>query len=101
MNIYINDQAAFDAAGKQHTKTLVDDVPHFSNVMPIAFPTSDLRRRLKAGVNAPALFGRGRGLRHRRQVLGGELDIRACPTLRLRRKRPPGMRSPSGPEGAG
>jgi len=40
VNIYINDQAAFDAAGKQHTKTLVDDVPHFSSVMPIAFPTT-------------------------------------------------------------
>ena len=39
VNIYINDQAAFDAAGKQHTKTLVDDVPHFSSVMPTAFPT--------------------------------------------------------------
>ena len=39
VNIYINDQAAFDAAGKEHTKTLVDDVPHFSSVMPIAFPT--------------------------------------------------------------
>ena len=39
VNIYIADQAAFDAAGKQHTKTLVDDVPHFSSVMPNAFPT--------------------------------------------------------------
>ena len=26
VNIYINDQAAFDAAGKQHTQTLVNDV---------------------------------------------------------------------------
>jgi uncharacterized protein (TIGR02118 family) len=40
VNIYINDQAAFDAAGKQHTKTLADDVPHFSSVMPTAFPTT-------------------------------------------------------------
>ncbi len=39
VNIYINDQAAFDAAGKQHTQTLVQDVPHFSSVMPNAFPT--------------------------------------------------------------
>ena len=39
VNIYIADQPAFDAAGKQHTKTLVDDVPHFSSVMPNAFPT--------------------------------------------------------------
>jgi uncharacterized protein (TIGR02118 family) len=39
VNIYINDQKAFDAAGKQHGKTLVDDVPNFSSVMPTAFPT--------------------------------------------------------------
>jgi uncharacterized protein (TIGR02118 family) len=39
VNIYIEQQAVFDAAGKQHGKTLVDDVPHFSSVMPIAFPT--------------------------------------------------------------
>jgi uncharacterized protein (TIGR02118 family) len=39
VNIYINDQAAFDAAGAKHTKTLVDDVPNFSSVMPAAFPT--------------------------------------------------------------
>jgi uncharacterized protein (TIGR02118 family) len=39
VNIYINDQAAFDAAGKEHGPTLVKDVPHFSSVMPIAFPT--------------------------------------------------------------
>jgi uncharacterized protein (TIGR02118 family) len=39
VNIYINDQGAFDAAGKQHGPTLVKDVPHFSSVMPIAFPT--------------------------------------------------------------
>lgn len=39
VNIYINDQKAFDAAGKEHGKTLVADVPHFSSVMPVAFPT--------------------------------------------------------------
>lgn len=39
VNIYINEQAAFDAAGKQHGKTLQEDVPHFSSVMPNAFPT--------------------------------------------------------------
>jgi uncharacterized protein (TIGR02118 family) len=39
VNIYIADQAAFDAAGKEHGKTLVEDVPHFSSVMPNAFPT--------------------------------------------------------------
>ncbi|HEV7717059.1 MAG TPA: EthD family reductase, partial [Steroidobacteraceae bacterium] len=33
VNIYINEQAAFDAAGKQHGKTLQEDVPHFSSVM--------------------------------------------------------------------
>jgi uncharacterized protein (TIGR02118 family) len=40
VNIYINDQKAFDAAGKKHGPTLVADVPHFSSVMPIAFPTT-------------------------------------------------------------
>jgi len=39
VNIYINDQAAFDAAGKEHGPTLVKDVPNFSSVNPIAFPT--------------------------------------------------------------
>ncbi|MEJ1963964.1 MAG: EthD family reductase [Gammaproteobacteria bacterium] len=39
VNIYINDQAAFDAAGKLHTQTLVQDVPHFSSVNPNAFPS--------------------------------------------------------------
>lgn len=39
VNIYIEDQKAFDAAGKEHGKTLVDDVPHFSSVMPNAFPS--------------------------------------------------------------
>ena len=40
VNIYINDQKAFDAAGKEHGPTLVKDVPNFSSVMPIAFPTT-------------------------------------------------------------
>jgi uncharacterized protein (TIGR02118 family) len=40
VNIYINDQQAFDAAGKEHGPTLVKDVPHFSSVMPLAFPTT-------------------------------------------------------------
>jgi uncharacterized protein (TIGR02118 family) len=39
VNIYIQDQKAFDEAGKQHGQTLRDDVPHFSSVMPVAFPT--------------------------------------------------------------
>lgn len=39
INIYIADQAAFDAAGQAHTQALVDDVPNFSSVMPMAFPT--------------------------------------------------------------
>jgi uncharacterized protein (TIGR02118 family) len=39
VNIYINDQKAFDAAGKQHGQTLRDDVPNFSSVMPTAFAT--------------------------------------------------------------
>jgi uncharacterized protein (TIGR02118 family) len=39
VNIYINDQSAFDAAGKVHGPTLIKDVPHFSSVMPSAFPT--------------------------------------------------------------
>jgi uncharacterized protein (TIGR02118 family) len=39
VNIYINQQSAFDAAGKEHGPTLVKDVPHFSSVMPLAFPT--------------------------------------------------------------
>ena len=39
VNIYINDQAAFDAAGKAHGQELVKDVPHFSSVLPTAFPT--------------------------------------------------------------
>jgi uncharacterized protein (TIGR02118 family) len=39
VNIYIQDQKVFDEAGKKHGKTLVEDVPHFSSVMPNAFPT--------------------------------------------------------------
>ena len=39
VNIYIENQAAFDDAGKLHTQELVADVPHFSSVMPNAFPT--------------------------------------------------------------
>jgi uncharacterized protein (TIGR02118 family) len=39
VNIYINDQKAFDAAGAKHGPELVADVPHFSSVMPVAFPT--------------------------------------------------------------
>jgi uncharacterized protein (TIGR02118 family) len=39
VNIYIADQTAFEEAGKKHGQTLRDDVPHFSSVMPVAFPT--------------------------------------------------------------
>jgi uncharacterized protein (TIGR02118 family) len=39
IGIYIANQAAFDAAGKEHGQTLVKDVPNFSSVMPTAFPT--------------------------------------------------------------
>ncbi len=39
VNIYINDQAAFAAAGAEHGPTLVKDVPNFSSVNPTAFPT--------------------------------------------------------------
>jgi uncharacterized protein (TIGR02118 family) len=39
VNIYINDQVAFDAAGAEHGQTLIDDVPAFSSVMPSAFFT--------------------------------------------------------------
>lgn len=34
VNIYIEDQARFDAAGAKHGQTLRDDVPNFSSVMP-------------------------------------------------------------------
>lgn len=34
VNIYIEDQTKFDAAGTQHGQTLRDDVPNFSSVMP-------------------------------------------------------------------
>lgn len=40
VNIYINDMAAFAAAGQKHTQTLVDDVPNFSGVNPIAVQTT-------------------------------------------------------------
>jgi uncharacterized protein (TIGR02118 family) len=40
VNIYINDQAKFEAAGKEHGQTLVKDVPNFSSVMPTAFATT-------------------------------------------------------------
>jgi uncharacterized protein (TIGR02118 family) len=39
VNIYVANQQAFDAAGKQHGQTLRDDVANFSSVMPEAFPT--------------------------------------------------------------
>lgn len=39
VNIYVEDQQAFDAAGAEHTQTLVDDVPNFASMMPIALPT--------------------------------------------------------------
>jgi uncharacterized protein (TIGR02118 family) len=40
INIYINKQEAFAAAGQAHTQTLVDDVKNFSSVNPTAFPTT-------------------------------------------------------------
>ncbi len=39
VNIYIQDQKAFDEAGKQHGQTLRNDVPNFSSVFPTAFPS--------------------------------------------------------------
>jgi uncharacterized protein (TIGR02118 family) len=39
VNIYIADAKAFEEAGKAHGQALRDDVPHFSSVMPTAFPT--------------------------------------------------------------
>lgn len=39
MNIYAADPKAFEEAGKKHGRTLRDDVPHFSSVMPAAFAT--------------------------------------------------------------
>ena len=39
VNIYIEDQDAFDAAGAEHTQTLVDDVPNFSSVFPVVVTT--------------------------------------------------------------
>ena len=35
VHIYIADQKAFDENGAKHGKTLVDDVPNFSSVMPV------------------------------------------------------------------
>jgi uncharacterized protein (TIGR02118 family) len=40
VNIYVNNQKAFDAAGKAHGQELVKDVPHFSSVQPFAYPTT-------------------------------------------------------------
>ena len=39
VNIYIENQAAFDAAGAEHTETLVADVPNFSSVFPVVVVT--------------------------------------------------------------
>ncbi|GEM_PF-159989 len=39
INFYIEDQAAFDAAGAEHTETLVADVPNFSSVLPMVIPS--------------------------------------------------------------
>ena len=39
VNIYIEDQAKFDAAGAKHSQTLRDDVPNFSSVNPSAVVT--------------------------------------------------------------
>jgi hypothetical protein len=39
VNVDINDQTTFDAAGKANGKTLVADVPHFSSIMPTVTPT--------------------------------------------------------------
>jgi len=39
VNIYIENQKAFDEAGKKYTQTLVGDVHNFSAVNPVAFPT--------------------------------------------------------------
>jgi len=40
VNIYIEDQAAFEAAGRAHGQELRNDVPHFSSEQPEAFPTT-------------------------------------------------------------
>ena len=34
INIWIEDQAAFDSAGARHGATLIADVPNFTNTMP-------------------------------------------------------------------
>jgi uncharacterized protein (TIGR02118 family) len=39
VNIYIENQAAFDAAGAEHTQALVADVPNFSGVFPVVVTT--------------------------------------------------------------
>jgi uncharacterized protein (TIGR02118 family) len=39
VNIWIADMEAFAAGNAKHGKTLVEDVPNFSSVMPSAFPT--------------------------------------------------------------
>ena len=41
VNFYIEDQAAFDAAGAEHTETLVADVPNFSSVLPMVIVTEN------------------------------------------------------------
>jgi uncharacterized protein (TIGR02118 family) len=35
INIWIADQAAFDAAGVKHGATLIADVPNFTNTLPV------------------------------------------------------------------
>jgi uncharacterized protein (TIGR02118 family) len=39
VNIYINDQKAFEEAGKKNGQALRDDVPHFSSAQPTVIPT--------------------------------------------------------------
>lgn len=39
VNIYIENQERFDAAGAHHAETLVADVPNFSSVFPVVIPT--------------------------------------------------------------
>lgn len=36
ITIWIGDMEAFAAAGAEHTQTLIDDVPNFTNTLPIA-----------------------------------------------------------------
>ncbi len=35
VNIWIADMEAFAAAGEKHTQTLIDDVPNFTNTLPV------------------------------------------------------------------